>query len=128
MRIAVDAMGGDHAPAALVEGSIRAARELPHLEKLFLVGDESAIRNELKKHGPIPDKIEIRHCTEVVAMNEPPATAVRRKKDSSINRATDLVKSGEAAANVFRLPKGETAFARGNDNAGRHGWHKNGFG
>lgn len=89
-------MGGDYAPAAIVEGAVNAARSLAQLDKLFLVGDESTIRNELKKHGAMPSNIEIRHCTEVVAMHESPVTAVRRKKDSSINRATDLVKSGEA--------------------------------
>lgn len=98
MRIAVDAMGGDYAPAAIVEGSLRAARELAHLEKIILVGDETVVRGVLEKQGGRHEKIEIRHCTEVIAMHEPPATAVRRKKDSSINRAVDLVKAGEAHA------------------------------
>ena len=96
MRIAVDAMGGDHAPSAIVEGAIRAARELSQVEKLFLVGDEATVRAELKRHGTVPGHVEIHHCTEVVAMHESPATAVRRKKDSSINRSCDLVKAGQA--------------------------------
>ncbi len=91
-------MGGDFAPSALVEGSVRAARELAQVEKLFLVGDEKAIKKELARLGDIPPKIEIRHCTEVVSMTESPATAVRRKKDSSISRSVDLVKRGEADA------------------------------
>jgi glycerol-3-phosphate acyltransferase PlsX len=62
------------------------------------VGREDAVRGELAKHGPTPGSIEIRHCTEVVEMGESPATAVRRKRDSSINRAIDLVKDGEADA------------------------------
>jgi glycerol-3-phosphate acyltransferase PlsX len=98
MRIAVDAMGGDFAPSAIVEGSVRAARELGHVKKIILVGREDAVRGELAKHGPTPGSIEIRHCTEVVEMGESPATAVRRKRDSSINRAIDLVKDGEADA------------------------------
>lgn len=98
MRIAVDAMGGDHAPSAIVEGAVQAARQLEHITKLFLVGDETAIKRELAKHGAPPASIEIRHCTEVIAMGETPATAVRRKRDSSINRAVDLVKDGEADA------------------------------
>lgn len=98
MRIAVDAMGGDHAPSAIVEGALRAARELSQVEKLFLVGDEAVIRAEMKKHGTPPPNVEIHHCTEVVGMNESPATAVRRKKDSSINRSCDLVKNGQADA------------------------------
>ena len=98
MRIAVDAMGGDHAPAAIVAGAVDAAREYSHISKLFLVGDETAVRSELAKHGTIPPCIEVRHCTEVVGMGESPAVACRRKKDSSINRAVDLVKDGEADA------------------------------
>jgi len=96
MRIAVDAMGGDNAPAALVEGALRAARELDKVTRIILVGRESVLKTELAKHGPIPEKIVIHHCTEVVEMGESPATAVRRKKDSSINVAVDLVKQGQA--------------------------------
>jgi len=91
-------MGGDYAPSAIVEGSLAAARALGHVEKIFLVGDQAVISAELKKHGGVPPKIEIRHCSEVVAMHEPPVAAVRRKKDSSINRAVDMVKHGEAGA------------------------------
>ena len=98
MRIAVDAMGGDFAPLEIVAGTIEAARTLPDIGKLFLVGDEAAIRKEFAKHGEIPVKIEVRHCTEVVGMEESPANAVRRKKDSSISRALDLIKHGEADA------------------------------
>jgi glycerol-3-phosphate acyltransferase PlsX len=91
-------MGGDYAPAALVEGSVRAARELDSVNELILVGDEARLKAELARHGTVPPKIRIHHCTEVVEMGESPATAVRRKKDSSINRAVDLVKEGAADA------------------------------
>jgi glycerol-3-phosphate acyltransferase PlsX len=98
MRIAVDAMGGDYAPAAIVEGAIRAARELSQIDKIFLVGNEAAIKKELHRLRANCPKIEIRHCTEVVEMHESPAVAVRRKKDSSISRSVDLVKHREADA------------------------------
>lgn len=98
MRIAVDAMGGDHAPGAIVTGAVTAAREFGQITRLFLVGDEQAVKAELNRHRDVPASIEIRHCTEVVGMGESPAAAVRRKKDSSINRAVDLVRDGEADA------------------------------
>jgi glycerol-3-phosphate acyltransferase PlsX len=100
MRIAVDAMGGDFAPAEIVAGSVEAARGLKDLTTLFLVGQEDAIRRELKKHGRIPDKLVIRHASEVVGMEEAPALAIRKKKDNSISRCVEMVKDGEADAAV----------------------------
>jgi phosphate acyltransferase len=97
-RIAVDAMGGDYAPKEIVAGTVEAARALKGVARLFLVGDEAVIRRELSGLGKIPGLIEIRHASEVVAMNESPAAAIRRKKDSSISRAVELVKGGEADA------------------------------
>lgn len=98
MKIAVDAMGGDHAPAEIVAGAVEAARKFKGISRLILVGDETAVKAELEKQGPIPETIEIRHASEVVSMGESPATAIRRKKDSSIVRAVELVKEGEADA------------------------------
>ena len=98
MRIAVDAMGGDFAPQAIVEGALLAVRECAAIDRLYLVGDERAIQSEIDRCGGNPGRVEIRHASEVVGMGESPATAVRRKKDSSINRAMDLVKNGEADA------------------------------
>ncbi|MBM4152846.1 MAG: phosphate acyltransferase PlsX [Kiritimatiellaceae bacterium] len=98
MRIAIDAMGGDFAPREIVKGAVEAARGLAGIEKLFLVGDETAIRAELALYGKIPECIEIRHASEVVEMGEAPASALRRKKDSSIMRAVEMVKNGEAGA------------------------------
>ncbi|TFH17322.1 MAG: phosphate acyltransferase PlsX [Lentisphaerales bacterium] len=100
MRVAVDAMGGDHAPREIVAGAVRAAAELTGVSKVLLVGDEAAIRDELNKHRRVSDKIEVKHASEVVGMGEAPAQAVRKKKDSSIGRAVDLVKKGEADAVV----------------------------
>jgi glycerol-3-phosphate acyltransferase PlsX len=98
MRIAVDAMGGDFAPREIVAGAVDAARRIHDLTKLFLVGREDEVRAELEKHGRCPDAIEVRHASEVVGMDESPAIGIRRKKDSSMGRAVDLVKSGEADA------------------------------
>lgn len=98
MRIAIDAMGGDFAPREIVKGAVDAARGLSGIEKLFLVGDETAVRAELALHGDIPECIEIRHASQVIEMDDSPALALRRKKDSSIMQAVNLVKSGEAGA------------------------------
>lgn len=98
MRIAIDAMGGDFAPREIVKGAVEAARGLSGIEKLYLVGDETAVREELAKYGETPDCIEVRHASEVIGMSEPPALALRRKKDSSIMQAVNLVKDGEAEA------------------------------
>jgi phosphate acyltransferase len=100
MRIAVDAMGGDFAPREIVRGAVDGANGLPRLERVILVGDQDAIRRELDACPGSKAKIEILHASEVVGMSEAPALAVRRKRDSSIGRAIDLVKSGEAAAVV----------------------------
>ncbi|MFC1467152.1 phosphate acyltransferase PlsX [Verrucomicrobiota bacterium] len=98
MKIAVDAMGGDYAPAEIVAGTVEAARKLSGISKLYLVGDEEAIKAELAKYKNVPASVEIRHCTQVVEMAESPAVAIRRKKDSSIARSVEMVKDGEADA------------------------------
>jgi glycerol-3-phosphate acyltransferase PlsX len=100
MRIALDAMGGDYAPANTVAGAVMALREYPKITKLFLAGDEQAIRAELAKHGGTDPRIEIVHTTQVVEMSDAAVEAVRKKKDSSVSRAVDLVKKGEADAIV----------------------------
>lgn len=97
MKIAVDAMGGDFAPHAVVAGAVHAAKE--YGVGIILVGIEQSIREELKKHLSAKSlPIEIRNATQVVDMLDSPATVFRRKKDSSIRVANDLVKSGEAVA------------------------------
>lgn len=100
MRIAVDAMGGDYAPAEIVKGAVAAADGLPAITQILLVGDAQAIRRELEIGRRVSAKIEVRHASEVITMEETPAQAVRKKKDSSISRAVDLVKDGEADAVV----------------------------
>ena len=100
MKIALDAMGGDFGPPNLVGGAVLALREYPQIDKLFLVGDTPQIEAELKKHACNDRRIEIVHSTQVVAMTDGAVESVRRKKDSSVSRAVDLVKKGEAAAIV----------------------------
>ena len=100
MKIALDAMGGDFGPPNLVAGAVMALREYAQIRKLFLVGDEGQIAAELKKQGCDDGRIEIYHSTQVVAMNDRAVEAVRRKKDSSISRAVDLVKHDRADAVV----------------------------
>lgn len=96
MKIAVDGMGGDKAPAVVVEGAIDAAREYGH--QIILVGDETILKNELAKHGPCPKAITVHHAPQVVEMSDPATSSIRKKRDSSISICVDLVKDGTADA------------------------------
>jgi glycerol-3-phosphate acyltransferase PlsX len=98
ITIALDAMGGDHAPRAEVEGAILAARELG--VKVVLVGIEEKVRQELNRHRHRGVAVEIVNATEVVTMQDSPSHAFRRKKDSSMHVATKLVRDGKADALV----------------------------
>lgn len=100
MKIALDAMGGDFAPQNIIAGAVLALREQPEISKLFLVGDTARIEAELKTHRCTDGRIEIVHSTQIVEMSDGAVDAVRRKKDSSVSRAVDLVKSGAADAIV----------------------------
>ena len=96
--VAVDAMGGDHAPGAIVQGAINAARKgLP----IVLVGLEARVREELARHRAGHElPIEVVNATEVVEMHDHPGQAMRRKKDNSIRVCFELVKAGKASAMV----------------------------
>lgn len=97
MRIALDAMGGDKAPGVTVAGALDAARELGI--EVYLVGDEAVLARELGDQARgLP--VDIVHASEVIEMREHPATAVRRKKDSSIVVGVRLLKEGRADAFV----------------------------
>ncbi len=97
MKVAVDAMGGDYAPGEVVRGALEAVRTFG--AEVILVGDQAAIEKELA--GSSQQKgIEIVHASEVIAMKDAPAVAVRKKRDSSIVRAVQLVKEGSAGAVV----------------------------
>ncbi len=100
MNIAVDAMGGDFAPQNIVAGVAEALRQNGPIARLYLVGNRDRVQAELRRHGPVDPRIEIVHASEVIAMHDPPVQSVRRKKDSSLTRAIDLVKRGEADAVV----------------------------
>jgi len=100
MKIALDAMGGDHAPENIIHGAVLALRAYPHISRLFLTGDTPRIEAELKKHDCNDARIEIVHTTQIVDMADSGLDAVRKKKDSSISRAVDLVKEGKAQAVV----------------------------
>src|SRR3954454_9284661 len=95
LTIAVDAMGGAHAPTAEVEGAVRAARDLG--VKVILVGREEAVRPELAKHEGYRElPIEVVHASEVITMDDSAARAVRSKRDSSMRVASRLVRDGLA--------------------------------
>lgn len=99
MKIALDAMGGDYAPAVTVEGALEAVSEIQGLS-VVLVGDEIELANELRGKNYSASSIHIKHASQVVDMGEAALTALRQKKDSSIKVAIELVKSGEADAMV----------------------------
>ena len=93
-------MGHDHGPAKLIEGAALALVEFPEISRLFLTGNAPRLEAELKRIACNDRRVEIVHCTQVVEMHESGLEAVRRKKDSSISRAVDLVKKGDAEAVV----------------------------
>ena len=93
-------MGGDIGPPSLVAGAVMALREYHQIQKLYLVGDQPRIEAELEKHRCSDFRIQIVHSTQVVEMSDTAWSAVRRKKDSSISRAVDLVKHDRADAIV----------------------------
>jgi len=99
MRVALDAMGGDYAPAVTIEGAIETVNDFEGID-VILVGDENSIKRKLDSKRYLPNRISIKHASQVVGMDEAPAAAIRKKRDSSIGRAIELVKNGEADAMV----------------------------
>jgi len=102
MKVALDAMGGDHAPAVNIGGAIDALRYYPRLQHLYLVGDESQLKIECARQGLDlgNPRVSIVHAEEAIGMSEPGAKSVRRKKQSSINIAMEMVREGHADAFV----------------------------
>ncbi len=98
-KVALDAMGGDNAPVEIIKGAMDAIQKDENI-KIFLIGQEQVIQEELKKYSYNPEQIEIVNATEVIETAEPPVMAIRRKKDSSIVVAMNMVKKGEADAFV----------------------------
>jgi glycerol-3-phosphate acyltransferase PlsX len=99
VKVAVDAMGGDHAPGEIVKGAVEAVNSQEDV-KVFLVGQQKAVEAELSKYTYDSSRIEVVNATEVIEMAEPPVQAIRTKKDSSIVVAMKMVKHGEADAFV----------------------------
>ncbi|WFR54839.1 phosphate acyltransferase PlsX [Anaerocolumna sp. AGMB13025] len=99
VRVAVDAMGGDHAPGEIVKGAVEAVNERQDI-KVLLVGKEAVINDELKKYTYDKDHLVVVNADDVITNDEAPVMAIRRKKDSSIVVALNLVKNGEADAFV----------------------------
>ena len=108
MKVAVDAMGGDHAPAAVVQGAARAASELGI--DIILVGRKDVVQGALDAQSSTYN-ITICHCEEVVNMDESPLKAIRQKTDSSIKVAFDLARSGQVDAIVSAGNSGATLAA-----------------
>ncbi len=94
ITIAVDAMGGDHAPRPEVEGAVLAARELG--VRVLLVGQTEVVKRELARHPHRGLPIELAPASEVITMKDAPMKAFRRKKDSSVHVAAKLVRAGQA--------------------------------
>ena len=99
IKVAVDAMGGDNAPAAIVKGAVDALQERDNLF-VYLAGKEDAIRQELSKYSYPQERIQIVPASQVIETGEPPVNAIRGKKDSSLVVALGLVRKGEADAFV----------------------------
>ncbi len=98
MKIAVDAMGGDHAPGEVVRGALEASREFGL--RVVLIGREEAIREELRRTGAAPEELEVQNAAQVVEMDEVPGAAIRKKRESSIRVGLNLVAEGTASAFV----------------------------
>jgi glycerol-3-phosphate acyltransferase PlsX len=100
MRIAVDVMGGDHGCGVVIEGAKRALQTDPRITALYLVGNRSEIHAALPQRGFRDHRVRVVHASEVVEMDDKPASALRKKRDSSIARAAELVSEGKADALV----------------------------
>lgn len=109
MKVAVDAMGGDNAPVVEVEGAVAACREFGL--SVTLVGDRARLEAELAKHSTGGLDIDIFHASEVVGMHDSASDAVRKKRDSSVRQAFELVKDGKACAAVSAGNSGATMAA-----------------
>ncbi|WP_313703911.1 phosphate acyltransferase PlsX [Massilia sp.] len=100
IKISIDCMGGDHGPSVTIPAALSFLKQQPEAE-LILVGLEDVLRAELKKHNADANpRLTVKHASEVVAMDDPVEVALRRKKDSSMRVAVELVKDGTANACV----------------------------
>ncbi len=100
MRIAVDVMGGDHGCGVVIAGVKQALADNQNISAVFLVGNQAEIHRALPERGFRDHRMRVLHASEVVKMEDKPAVALRKKKDSSIARAAELVAEGKADALV----------------------------
>ena len=108
-KIAIDAMGGDQGSGPLIEGALLAAAEFG--SEIILVGDEPRLAAEMKVHSNGSQPFEMRHASQVIAMEESPAAAFRKKKAASIRVAMEMVQAGEADAVISAGHTGATLMA-----------------
>jgi len=99
VNVAVDAMGGDNAPFEIIKGAVDAINADKRV-KVFLVGQENVMKEELKKYTYNTEQLELVHASEVIETGEPPVMAIRKKKDSSIVKSMYMVKEGTCDAFV----------------------------
>src|SRR6059058_550893 len=99
MQIALDAMGGDHAPGPIVAGAVQAVAADPEL-RVVLVGDQAQVEASLAKAGGRPERIDLFHCTQAIGMEETPVLALRKKPDNSISRCWQLLAERKVEAIV----------------------------
>jgi glycerol-3-phosphate acyltransferase PlsX len=118
MRIAVDVMGGDHGCGVIIAGVKSALEENKDITTIYLVGNKADIHAALPPRGFRDHRVRIVHASEVVEMEDKPAIALRKKKDSSIARAAELVRDGEADA-LISLGNTGGIFAAGTFKIGR---------
>jgi glycerol-3-phosphate acyltransferase PlsX len=107
VKVAVDAMGGDNAPVEIVKGAVEAVNDSSKV-KVYLVGLEDVVKKELANYTYNKEQIEVVNATEVIEMAESPVMAIRKKKDSSLVRALNLVKDGTCDAFVSAGSTGAT--------------------
>src|SRR2546423_865148 len=99
MQIALDAMGGDHAPGPIIAGAVQAVAADPDLH-VILVGDRAQIEPHLAPAGGPSPHLEIFHCTQAITMEEAPVLALRKKPDNSISRCWQLLAERKVEAIV----------------------------
>ena len=97
VKVAIDAMGGDNAPKAVIEGGLKAIKDQPNL-KLLLVGKEEILKKELSIYKYNNSQIEVINANEIIENTESPVMAIRKKKESSMVKGLELVKNNEADA------------------------------
>ena len=108
-KVALDAMGGDNAPAEIVKGAVDAILARDDIQ-VFLVGQEDAVREELNKYEYPKDQIEIVDAPEIIEMAEPPVQAIRKKKQSSMVVGMNMVKQKELNAGNNVMKNGRRPF------------------